>query len=390
VNLHVFSIGNNNLSHIDNVVYLRKFKELQCLNVAGNPFAQGDYKSYVVAHLPAITYLDFRLVSSQMREEAIAQFQDAIDVIEHNERDEQKKTEQEKTRLVQEKQLREGFVDGFINGQLFDDLFLEDTDGPKLNQLPQMVEAFDLYKSKFCKICDELITFALKEAESRDLEKSMFSSAVNKAKEADKSQGVKLINDFLAYKKKVITEMSQISDARVIDQKISELQEELNNVWDTLMGYELQLAEQLEEVNKDFERTISDMSGTFTETVQNYFTQCRELELMHHDKLTETALLIMEKVVKNELEEELPEDLRLLFVDKDTITNAVNTSHDLHNQRIDNKEDEIITRVGNTKESYNARIQEGEVQRNRHRVAEINHFLENIRDELEQYENLDR
>ena len=36
------------------------------MNVAGNPFAQGDYKSYVVAHLPAITYLDFRLVSSQM------------------------------------------------------------------------------------------------------------------------------------------------------------------------------------------------------------------------------------------------------------------------------------------------------------------------------------
>ena len=182
-------------------------------------------------------------------------------------------------------------MDGFINGQLFDDLFLEDTDGPKLNQLPQMVEAFDLYKSKFCKICDELITFALKEAESRDSEKSMFSSAVNKAKEADKAQGVKLINDFLAYKKKVgttlkhfvnfyklscfyfrksaicdtlsqaqqtifklksrvysqvLTEMSQISDARVIDQKISELQEELNNVWDTLMGYELQLAEQLE------------------------------------------------------------------------------------------------------------------------------------------------
>ena len=35
---------------------------------------------------------------------------------------------------------------------------------------------------------------------------------------------------------------------------------------------------------------------------------------MHHDKLTETSLLIMEKVVKNELEEELPEDLRLVRV----------------------------------------------------------------------------
>ena len=54
------------------------------------------------------------------------------------------------------------------------------------------------------------------------------------------------------------------------------------------------------------------------------------------------------------------------------------------------QEDDIVTRVGNSKESYNARISEGEVQRNRHRVAEINHFLENIRDELEQYEHLDR
>jgi len=390
VNLHVFSIGNNNLSQIDNVVYLRRFRELSCLNVAGNPFAEGDYKSYVVAHLPSITYLDFRLVSGHMREEAITQYQDAIDVIEHNERDDQKKQEKEISRIAEEKELREAFVDGLMGGQLFDDLFLEDVDGPKLNQLPQMIEAYELYKSKFCKICEELVTFGLKEAQNRARERGLFQSAVNKAKEADKVQGVAGINEFLAYKKKVLTELGQVSDARVIDAKISELQEELNTVWDTLMGYELQLAEQLEEVNKDFERTMSDMSGTFTETVQNYFTQCRELELMHHDKLTETALLIMEKVVKNELEEELPEDLRLLFVDKDTITNAVNTSHDLHNQRIDNKEDDIVTRVGNSKESYNARISEGEVQRNRHRVAEINHFLENIRDELEQYENLDR
>ena len=44
----------------------------------------------------------------------------------------------------------------------------------------------------------------------------------------------------------VLTELGQISDPRVIDAKISELQEELNSVWDVLMGYELQLAEQLE------------------------------------------------------------------------------------------------------------------------------------------------
>lgn len=389
-NLHVFSIGNNNLSQIDNIIYLRKFKQLKCLNVAGNPFSEKDYKSYVIAHLPAITYLDFRLVSGQMREEAVSLYQDAIDVIEHNERDEQKKIEKEKARIQEDQQLREAFVDGLTGSSLFNDMFSEDADGPKLNMLTQMEEAYTHFKTKFCKICEELVKYGLKEHENREKEKALFMMAINKAKEADKQQGVKTINEFLSFKKRVITELGQISDPRVLETKINELQEERNNVWDVLMGYELQLAEQLEEVGKDFERTMNDMTGTFTETVQNYFTQCRELENMHHEKLTETALLIMEKVVKNELEEELPEDLRMLFVDKDTITNGVNTSHDLHLLKIDNKEDDIVTRVGNTKESYNARLHEEEIRRNRSRVAEINHFLENVRDELEQYENLDR
>ena len=63
---------------------------------------------------------------------------------------------------------------------------------------------------------------------------------------------------------------------------------------------------------------------------------------------------------------------------------------DVPTHYISSQEDEIVTRVGNTKESYNARLHEEEIRRNRSRVAEINHFLENVRDELEQYENLDR
>lgn len=34
-----------------------------------------------------------------------------------------------------------------------------------------------------------------------------------------------------------------------------------------------------------------------------------------------------------------------LFVDKDTIVNAVGTSHDIHLLKIDNREDELVTRV---------------------------------------------
>ena len=58
-----------------------------------------------------------------------------------------------------------------MSGQLFNDLFIEDVDGPKLNQLPQMLEAFELYKSKFSKICEELVTFGLKESQNRGKER---------------------------------------------------------------------------------------------------------------------------------------------------------------------------------------------------------------------------
>ena len=45
------------------LLYLRRFKKLQTLNLSGNPIAQMDeYKDYTIAYLPAIEFLDYRLV----------------------------------------------------------------------------------------------------------------------------------------------------------------------------------------------------------------------------------------------------------------------------------------------------------------------------------------
>lgn len=46
------------------VVYLRRFKKLRTLNLTGNPFCEEEqYVLFVVAHIPDLVYLDFRLVS---------------------------------------------------------------------------------------------------------------------------------------------------------------------------------------------------------------------------------------------------------------------------------------------------------------------------------------
>ncbi|EPQ10141.1 Leucine-rich repeat-containing protein 48 [Myotis brandtii] len=114
--------------------------------------------------------------------------------------------------------------------------------------------------------------------------------------------------------------------------------------------------------------------------------QCRDLENHHHEKLLEIAINTLEKVVKGELDEDLPEDVRALFVDKDTIVNAVGTSHDIHLLKIDNREDELVTRVNSWCTHLVGKIHKDEIMRNRKRVKEINQYIDHMQNELD---NLD-
>ena len=66
----------------------------------------------------------------------------------------------------------------------------------------------------------------------------------------------------------------------------------------------------IQDAIKDFERNMSDAVSTFTEDVQGHTSSLRDLENMHHQKLEEIAMVTLEKVVKNELDEDIPDDLR--------------------------------------------------------------------------------
>ena len=94
------------------------------------------------------------------------------------------------------------------------------------------------------------------------------------------------------------------------------------------MGLEMQLVDQIEvrkqfrsefyfwsfspqkDAIKDFERNMSDMVGTFVEAIQGYMSQCRDMENTHHERLMEMAIVAVEKMSKNEFDEDIPDDLR--------------------------------------------------------------------------------
>ena len=73
-----------------------------------------------------------------------------------------------------------------------------------------------------------------------------------------------------------------------------------------------------------------------------------------------------------------------MFVDKDTIIGAVSASHDCHMLKIDNQEDDMVTRINTWKADLVENIhQREEIQRNRARIIEINKLIDYLKEEVD-------
>uniref|UniRef100_A0A8C3T3G2 Dynein regulatory complex subunit 3 n=1 Tax=Chelydra serpentina TaxID=8475 RepID=A0A8C3T3G2_CHESE len=347
--LQVFSIGNNNLTALENVVYLRKFKNLRTLNLTGNPVCENEqYSLFIAAHLPDLVYLDFRLVD-------------------------QNTVSTSTTHTFQSNHLAAAYVE-YLNGSfLFESMYAEDTEAARLAYLPGMADLLETYpSSKFVLICENLFAYGLQQHEMRQAEVSTFFECLQEAVQDSQQQGTKIILDFE-------------SDNQ--GSKLIKYNEDISQLSDTLMTLEMQTVDQLEVRQGDI-----SAKGRSNATVLCFLTffhtmaQCRDLENHHHEKLMENAINTLEKIVKSEFDEEMPDDVRLLFVDKDTIVNAVNASHDIHLLKIDNREDDIITKAN----SWSSSVHKNEISRNRNRVREVNQYIDHLQEELDNMESLEQ
>lgn len=72
-----------------------------------------------------------------------------------------------------------------------------------------------------------------------------------------------------------------------------------------------------------------------------------------------------------------------LFIDKDTVVNAIQTSHEAHQLKIDNKEDDMISKIKNwLSNMMDSMHDEEEYKRNRKRVMEINRLIDFLKEEI--------
>uniref|UniRef100_A0A670JTB2 Dynein regulatory complex subunit 3 n=1 Tax=Podarcis muralis TaxID=64176 RepID=A0A670JTB2_PODMU len=378
--LQVFSIGNNNIQTLENVIYLRQFQNLRTLNLTGNPVCENEvYSAFIAAYLPDLVYLDFRLVDDNSREMALIKYQYAIEEMRHG----------ETLAMAKQQVLDRAYVE-YLNGSfLFDSMFADDPEAAKLLYLPgvSLLDSDFTYKSKFVAICENLFEYGLKQYEKREAEVALFYECLNEALEDNHQQCSKILRDF-EEKNHGVHKGPRVRDGERPISKTCGSQTVLSQTqFCPLTSHPFSFL--AKEVIKDFERNIADLVSNFIENEQGIYPFCRDLENQHHEKLLEISVNTLEKIVKSEFDEEMPDDVRMLFVDKDTIVNAVNASHDIHLLKIDNREDEIITKANGWASTLVENVHKTEIQRNRSRVLEINQYVDHLRSELDNMDILE-
>ncbi|NWU66467.1 DRC3 protein, partial [Pterocles burchelli] len=200
--LQIFSIGKNNLAALEDVVYLRRFKSLRTLNLMGNPLCDDErYMLFVVAHLPDLVYLDFKLVS----ETTVSISASPARGVGHR--------HLMSTCFVGVPAILPAFGAGslqksgsqrhaaafveYLNGPfLFDSLYAEDAEAAKLAHLPGVGDLLQAYPSWFVSVCENLFDYGLKEFEKREAEVSDFYKSLHEVLTANRQEARKITLDF--------------------------------------------------------------------------------------------------------------------------------------------------------------------------------------------------
>ncbi|XP_075421995.1 dynein regulatory complex subunit 3 isoform X2 [Ascaphus truei] len=321
-NLHVLSLGNNNLTSLENIMYLRNFKQLQALNLAGNPLSEAELYKMFIA-----AHLP-GLVYLDFR--LIDENLRDIAYVKYQYSIEEQTQNESLARHKQEK----------------DEQMQRELDSHQVAYVEHLNGPF-LFESLYTEDADGTTLSSL--------------PAVAEIVDEYRSNCVTICQSVFEYglvhHKKREAEMSTFNECLL--EAMRENQEE-----------GARQTQAFEDKNDEF----------FYELPQNTDLQNQDAKMFQYN---EDISQLMDSLLTLELQ--LVEQLEL-FVDKDTIVNAVNASHDIHLLKIDNREDELVTKINSWATNLIQKVHRDEMQRNRKRVAEITSYIDHVRDELDNME----
>lgn len=375
--LEVLSIGDNLLPSLEDapIVYLRRFRRLRCLNLAGNPLCEdAEYEAFVVAHLPDLKFLDYRRVAEDTRKAALIKYQDKLEVINAKEEDELAELEAKAKLEAKLKLHRDSCVPELEGADFFNCVL--DPSIRSMAELPAVAELLQTFEDKFVEKTSQLLSFGLAKAEERAKEREELVAALKDGIKDVSSDGADLVHKFITKKQEVLASIENGGIGALAYERVEHLVDELSEIRDTLFEMEIDFVSEIEQTLSRFERNYKELVGVFTEQCQATFTDLREMEEETVNEISTAAMLYIDSVAKGEADGmvELSDEALEVMRDKTALSTAIASAHDNHLMEIDNKEDDILGLAKKEVAALMDRLHADEAKRNRERVSEICRF----------------
>ncbi|KAF3700235.1 Dynein regulatory complex subunit 3 Leucine-rich repeat-containing protein 48 [Channa argus] len=193
-----------------------------------------------------------------------------------------------------------------------------------------------------------LFNIGLAEHKLRETEVKTFFSGEAKTVADCQQKASQILAKFEQQHQQRIEELEQLSDSNAIKEKIRCCNDEINQLCKSFMSLEFLLVSQLENV-----RNI--------------------------------ALATLEKIAKDNLVEDMSDDVRMLFTDKDTVMNALTAGHDNHLIKINDRETLLGTRLNAWKVALIKGIQDKQLKQHRMRFSDIHRYADYLREQLAKF-----
>ncbi|XP_065356813.1 dynein regulatory complex subunit 3 [Calliphora vicina] len=405
--LVILSIGNNLISSTKGIERLRFLTNLKVLNLEGNPLSNDPefcLMDYIAAVLPHVKYYEYVAIKNEDRQRAKERYYRELREIEANEEIELQTRAQKAREERDAERLSSSFVEHLNEHQLYESLWKGDDDGRILLMVgSSAADLAEEYDKDIFELTQEIYKLGLQKFEERQQEIEQFTNSMEEGHLEVQQMGHKILEEFQQYKENIFekaiachkylegralrgedeeTEES-LEQSDKLDHLSVEFDDIVNSVWQQLMSQELHLHETTEETIIIFQRRLQEMIAKFVEQAQTYFGQLRDIAVHFSENLGEIVNRYIATKLALQDFDGVPKPLRNCMEDREAIANLIAGTKDCHTQRIDEREDRLMTRSKFFIDDMIDKLNKDELERNRAKVLEINTFLDLMTENLQ-------
>ena len=376
--LQVLSLGNNCIESIeDNILYLRRFENLQALNLKGNPvYDEHDFKVSIFAYCANLKFLDYERVKPQDLAHAKHEKQRQLGEIEQKEQEVLKGIQSERGEQVLSALLESANIEGVHS--MFDDMIRDDSEMIRLRNLPGFEQEIETYKAGLEGLTQKYIDDVVAVHREKETEDKILQRTLKKVSFESETYSIGVIDKFEN------DELAQLSEAEA---DAPAVKGKLKCISDVLMESEMQCVEKINFIVNVFEDRITDLMKKNLNNAEHYFADVQNLENEYHQHLLDMIAAILESIKRDGIDSVIPalpenESLRNMIMDKEAINNSISLSHDNHISHIGRLEDLVRDREEKEKKEKMKSENDEQYKRNRQRISEIIIFVEKCAKQL--------